>query len=185
MSTIPKATNESMFAELSLSTVAMIENRVFILVIRQTLLSYRLSCRSVSLNFQDLFKFSMAMHRACKKRCVDHINKDGDTNITHLPRRPRSSISAIEIANTSTTEGHWQTLSVSKGSWVLMQPDRRRKRRSGNNFLTSWKGRVLDLRTKDGKKMKMEILVQHVYMHRELVLLDEPDNFPHYRPNCK
>ena len=93
MSTIPKATNIYVFAELYLSTVAMIENRVFILVIRQTLLAYRLSCRSVSLNFQDLFKFSMAMHKVCKKRCVDHINKDGDTNITHLPRWPRSSIS--------------------------------------------------------------------------------------------
>ena len=54
----------------------------------------------------------MAMHRACKKHCVDHINKDGDTNMTHLPRQPRSSISAIEIANTSSTRGHWQTLSI-------------------------------------------------------------------------
>ena len=78
---------------------------------------------------------------------------------------------------------------VGKGAWVLMQPKRSKKRskkqQSTSAFLTSWKGRVKGFRVKEGRRYVKEILVQHVYMHRELQLREYPAYLPHHRPNCK
>lgn len=55
-----------------------------------------------------------------------------------------------------------------------MQPNKRRKKQSTNRFLASWKGRVKDFKVKEGTKCIKEILIQHFYMHQELVLQDYP-----------
>ena len=78
---------------------------------------------------------------------------------------------------------------VEKGAWVLMQPKSIKKKsknqQSTSTFMASWKGRVKDFRVKEGRRCIKEILVQHVYMHRDLVLWKSPASLPHHTPNCK
>lgn len=108
-----------------------------------------------------------------------------NVSIDSSRRRPSSSISCIETSNRITEAGTWERLVISRGDWVLMQPNRRRKRKYSNIFLESWKGRVKDFQVAEGKKSIKEVLVQHVYMHRELVVEQYPPYLPKNRPNCK
>lgn len=98
--------------------------------------------------------------------------------------RPLASIEIITIANALDEQHQWIPLTIIKGSWILLQ-SRKRKRRSSNEFLASWKGRVKDFRLKENKKTIKEVLVQHVYIHRELTLFEWPQELPIHRPNCK
>ena len=94
----------------------------------------------------------------------------------------------MDVSNTINVDASWKRLAMGKGVWVLMQLRRkkmRQRQQSTITFLASWKGRVKDFRVKEGTKYIKEILVQHVYMHRELVLQEYPASLPHCRPNCK
>lgn len=123
----------------------------------------------------------------CRKRLVNIESDAGDMNVSidSSRRRPSSSISCIETSNRITEAGTWERLVISRGDWVLMQPNRRRKRKYSNIFLESWKGRVKAFRVAEGKKIIKEVLVQHVYMHRELVVEQYPPYLQKNRPNCK
>ena len=79
----------------------------------------------------------------------------------------------------------WTEIHITKGSWVLMQPPRRRKHNTSKNlFRSAWKGRVKDFKIEVGKTTIKEVLIQHVYMHNELVL-DSESSLPTHIPNCK
>ena len=99
-------------------------------------------------------------------------------------RKPKAYIESATIYNTMDESNQWIPLTIVKGSWVLLQA-RRRKRRHTNEFLTSWKGRVKDFKLAENRKTVKEVLIQHVYMHKELRLEERPMNLPLHRPNCK
>ena len=128
--------------------------------------------------------------RSIRKRSVGVDGEDAiDVRSISLPRRPIKQISSIEVSNIVTANASWKMFEVGKGAWVLMQPKRSKKRskkqQSTSAFLTSWKGRVKGFRVKEGRRCVKEILVQHVYMHRELQLREYPAYLPHHKPNCK
>ena len=99
-------------------------------------------------------------------------------------RKPTAYIESATIYNTMDESNQWIPLTIVKGSWVLLQA-RRRKRRHTNGFLTSWKGRVKDFKLVENRKTVKEVLIQHVYMHKELRLEERPMNLPLHKPNCK
>ena len=94
-------------------------------------------------------------------------------------KKPPASIESITINNTLDEQNQWIPLTIVRGSWVLLQA-RIMKRRSKNEFLSSWKGRVKDFRLAKNKKTVKKVLVQHVYMHRELLLVEWPEHLPLY-----
>ena len=100
------------------------------------------------------------------------------------PRKPSAQIESIIINNTLDEMDQWIPQTIVKGSWVLLQ-SRRRKRRSKNEFLNSWKGRVKDFKLAENKKSVKEVLIQHVYMHREIQVHEWPEHLPLHRSNCK
>ena len=100
------------------------------------------------------------------------------------PQRPSSSIEAITISNTLDEDNKWTTLTLKKGSWILLQTQKR-KRASPNEFLDNWKARVKDFRLLGTQKVVREVLVQHVYMHKELSFATWPEELPLCRPNCE
>lgn len=104
--------------------------------------------------------------------------------ILERSRRPSSQIEAIIVANTLDEQSQWIPLTISKGSWVLLQT-RKRKKTSFNEFLDHWKARVKDFSLMGTQKTIKEVLVQHVYMHKELSLSERPEGLPLHRPNCK
>ena len=106
-------------------------------------------------------------------------------NTTPLPHRPSTTIFSIVIP--ISLDGHtWTEVLISKGSWVLMQPRRGKRTHNGNAFKWAWKGRVLEFRVPRGKTTVKEVLVQHVYMHNQLVIVaGNETGLPTNRPNCK
>jgi len=88
-------------------------------------------------------------------------------------RRPRSEIHTVIISNTVNARNHWIQLQLARGSWVLLQPRGRKHSSSKNIFLKAWKARIKDFKIETGKKIIKEVLVQHVYMHKEIVLSRE------------
>ena len=67
-----------------------------------------------------------------------------------------------------------------------MQPRRRKQTTSKNLFRAAWKGRVKDFKIQVGKTTIKEVLVQHVYMHNELVVDSVGAmGLPTHRTNCK
>ena len=99
-------------------------------------------------------------------------------------RKPSAQIESIIINNTLDEMDQWIPQTIVKGSWVLLQA-RRQKCRSKNEFFSSWKGRVKDFRLAENKKAVKEVLIQHVFMHKEVQLIEWPEHLPLYRPNCK
>ena len=99
-------------------------------------------------------------------------------------QKPSAYVKSITIYNTMDERNQWIPLTIVGGSWVLMQA-RRRKRRSTNKFLNSWKGRVKNFKLGENRKTVKEVLIQHVYMHRELKLEERPQNLALHRPNCE
>ena len=80
----------------------------------------------------------------------------------------------------------WTEVLISKGSWVLMQPRRGKRQHDGSIYKWAWKGRVLEFRIPQGKTTVKEVLVQHVYMHHQLVMAPGYETgLPTHRPNCK
>ena len=99
-------------------------------------------------------------------------------------RKPSAYVESATIYNTMDERNQYIPLTIVKGSWVLLQA-RRRKRRSTNEFLNCWKGRVKEFKLAENKKIVKKVLIQHVYMHRELKLEKRPINLALHRPNCK
>ena len=100
-------------------------------------------------------------------------------------KRPRTSIEAIVTYNTTDQNGQWIPITIHKGTWILMQQNKRIKSSTKNSFLTGWKGIVKDFSFGDNKKSIKEVLVQHVYMHNDLHIDSESSVLPLHRPNCK
>lgn len=106
-------------------------------------------------------------------------------NATSLPRRPSTSVFSILVP--ITLDGNtWTEVLISKGSWVLMQPRRGKRKHGGSVYKWAWKGRVVEFRIPQGKTTVKEVLVQHVYMHHQVVMAPGYDTgLPPHRPNCK
>ena len=109
-----------------------------------------------------------------------------DTNETiERVRRPRTTVHSIIVANTVNAQNEWVQLQLSRGTWILMQPRRRKILRTQSIYNVSWKGRIKDFKMEVGKATIKEVLVQHVYMHKELVLsIEEKSLLPTHRPHC-
>lgn len=118
--------------------------------------------------------------RFTNSRCSPHICNTAESR----PRRPRTSVFSILIPNSINKDNMWTEIHITKGSWVLMQPRRRKHNTNKNIFRSAWKGRVKDFKIEVGKTTVKEVLIQHVYMHNELVL-DTESGLPTHRPNCK
>lgn len=103
---------------------------------------------------------------------------------TQRPRRPSSQIDSITVTNVLDEDNKWTPLTITKGSWILLQT-RKRKAKHANEFLDQWKARVKDFSLSGTQKTIREVLVQHVYMHKELSLCTWPEGLPKRRPNCK
>lgn len=97
-------------------------------------------------------------------------------------RRPSSSIESMCIYNRVDGDERWIPIIIKIGSWITMLPNKRRKfNEQSNHFISAWKGKVKDFKVDKGKKM---VLIQHVYMHKELQLLPNIA-LPRHRANCK
>ena len=100
------------------------------------------------------------------------------------PRRPSTAVKSVELFNSFDMDhGRWLSTTVTVGTWVLLQT--RRRKRTGNEFVNSYKGRVKDFRMSQTGKTVKEVLIEHAYMHSELRLRDSPSGFPTHRPNCE
>lgn len=105
-------------------------------------------------------------------------------NSLQRPRRPSAEMESITVSNTLDEDNKWTPLTITKGSWILLQT-RKRKPQHSNEFLDHWKARVKDFSLQGTQKTIREVLVQHVYMHKELSLPTWPEGIPMRRPNCK
>ena len=102
--------------------------------------------------------------------------------LTRRSRKPPSSIESMLIHNRVDEMERWIPLVIRKGSWITMQQNKRRKTNpSISHFINAWKGKVKQFKLENGKKM---VLVQHVFMHRE-IQLQSGTSLPRHRPNCK
>ena len=100
------------------------------------------------------------------------------------PRRPSATIRSIVIYNSLDLDsGQWLPLTITIGSWVLLQT--RKRKRGGNEFINSYKGRVKDFKLSNTGKTAKEVLIQHAYMHSELRLRESHTRLPTNRPNCE
>ena len=100
-------------------------------------------------------------------------------------KRPSTSVEAIITYDTNNKDESWIPLTIHKGMWILMQQSKRIKSSTTNPYLAGWKGIIRDFRFGDNRKTVKEVLVQHVYMHKELFFDTESSILPLYRPNCK
>ena len=66
-------------------------------------------------------------------------------------QKPSAYVELVTTYNTMDDMNQWIPLTIVRGSWVLMQAWRK-KRRSSNEFLNSWKGRVKDFKLADNQK---------------------------------
>ena len=100
-------------------------------------------------------------------------------------RKPSSHIESMCIFNRVDDSERWVPIVIRKGNWITMQQTKKRKRSPFyyriSHFITAWKGRVKDFKIQRGKKM---VLVQHVFMHRE-IYISPTSSLPRHRPNCK
>ena len=97
-------------------------------------------------------------------------------------RRPTSRIESMCIHNRVDEEERWIPIIIKKGSWITMQQNKRRKLNpTMSHYINAWKGRVKEFKLDAGKKM---VLVQHIYMHKDLHL-HRNTTLPRHRPKCK
>ena len=103
-------------------------------------------------------------------------------------KRARSSISSVVLYNTKDENEDWIPQVYRKYSWVTMQPGSRGqyrvKGKASEDLTKHWKGRILDFKMALGGKTVKEVLIQHVFMQKEINM--GPDvGLPRYRPHCK
>ena len=98
-------------------------------------------------------------------------------------KRPFSNIQSIALYNRSTDDtNNLLQHNIQKGSWILMQERRRKKLQAQNKFLRGWKGIVKDFRYGTNKRVIKEVLVQHVFMHKELSIDITSSKLPRHIP---
>ena len=107
-------------------------------------------------------------------------------NASPFPRRPSTSVFSILVPIITTDENTWTEILISKGTWVLMQPRGGKRKRDGCVYKWAWKGRVVEFRIPQGKTTVKEVLVQHVYMHHQILMAPGYETgLPTHRPNCE
>lgn len=84
-------------------------------------------------------------------------------------RRPSNSVHSILLPTFDDSTNEWKSLQISKGTWVLLQPRRRKSTKSNNPFRAAWKARILDFKHANGRKIINEVLVQHVFSHKDVI----------------
>eukprot|EP00250_Pteridium_aquilinum_P015858 c22805_g1_i2 orf=314-724(-) len=89
-------------------------------------------------------------------------------------RNTRGSIHSIDIFNEMDEQGHWIACTYSLWDWVLLRPSSRGhfrvKKKDIGNVKNQRKGRIKAFRYSYPPSSRMEVLIQHVYMHKELAL---------------
>ena len=104
---------------------------------------------------------------------------DTTTSTIERVRRRHTFVHSIVVANTVNEKNQWIQLQLTRGAWVLMQPRRRKHSKSKSIFISAWKGKIKDFKMETGKSSIKEVLIQHVYMHKELAISkEEQSNFP-------
>ena len=97
-------------------------------------------------------------------------------------KRPYSSIDSMCIYNRVDEEERWIPNIIKIGSWITMQQNKRRKLNVQSiHSITTWKGKVKEFKIEKGKKM---VLVQHIFMHKELHI-QTSIALPQHRPDSK
>ncbi len=149
----------------------------------ETLLPVKLSPNHLLLKLSAPFLCSLMAshpHHLTSRCCAVLAN-----NTSPLPRRPSTSVFSVLVPIT-TDENTWTEVLISKGTWVLMQPRGGKRKRDGSVYKWAWKGRAVDFRIPQGKTTVKEVLVQHVYMHHQIVMAPGyGTGLPTHRPNCK
>lgn len=102
-------------------------------------------------------------------------------------RKTRGSIHSIEVFNEMDEQGHWIACTYSLWDWVLLRPSSkghfRVKKKDTGNVKNQWKGRIKAFRYSSPPSSRMEVLIQHVYMHKELAL--SRNQVLGHKPNSK
>lgn len=103
-------------------------------------------------------------------------------------KRARSSISSVVLYNIKDENEEWIPQVYRKYSWVTMQPGNRGqyrvKGKASEDLAKHWKGRILDFKMAPGGKTVKEVLIQHVFMQKE-INVGPLEGLPRHRPHCK
>lgn len=103
-------------------------------------------------------------------------------------KRARSSISSVVLYNIKDENEEWIPQVYRKYSWVTMQPGSRGqyrvKGKASEDLAKHWKGRILDFKMALGGKTVKEVLIQHVFMQKE-INVGPLEGLPRHRPHCK
>ena len=100
----------------------------------------------------------------------------------HRSKKPSPRIDSMCVYNRVDMKERWIPILIKKGSWITMQQDRRRNiNPAQSHFISAWKGKVKDFKIEKKKRL---VLVQYVFMHRE-VHVPQDIGLPQHRPNCK
>lgn len=102
-------------------------------------------------------------------------------------RKQKSSIQSVEVLNSQDDQGNWISESYSISDWVLMKPSTRGRfkvnKKQVDDRSKHWKGRIKSFRRHPQKPSVIEVLVQHVYMHKEIAI--SHDQNIGQKPNSK
>lgn len=102
-------------------------------------------------------------------------------------RKAKSCIFSLEVVNEQDEQGHWVPRRYNVLDWVLMKPRSRGrfrvKKKDIHNLSKHWKGRIKGFRCHPPSSSNMQVLIQHVYMHKELAL--GPEQAIGHKPNSK
>lgn len=105
---------------------------------------------------------------------------------TTRARRPSNSVHSILLPTFVGKTNEWKSLQISKGTWVLLQPRRRKSTRSNNPYRAAWKARIIDFKHAKGRKTIKEVLVQHVFSHTDVIAHGgDVSRVKNPRCNCK
>lgn len=102
-------------------------------------------------------------------------------------RRPRSAINSVTVCNERDSEGLWIPCTYRKFQWVVMHPSSkgafRKRKKSNMDYRNFWKGRILEFKVSKGGQSISEVLIQHVYMHNE-VMVEDVNPVDRLKCNC-
>lgn len=100
-------------------------------------------------------------------------------------RKPSANLMSVEVFREE--NGHWVSQTYSRWDWVLLRPSSRGhyrvKKKDIGNINKQWKGRIMAFRPLAPHSSKVEMLIQHVYMHKELAL--SKNQALGHKPNSK
>ena len=102
-------------------------------------------------------------------------------------RKTRGSIHSIEVFNEVDEQGHSTACTYNLWDWVLLRPSSRGhfrvKKKNIGNVQNQWKGRIKAFKYSSPLSSRLEVLIQHVYMHKELAL--SRNQVLGHKPNSK